>query len=198
MATFTRRPNGFIYLVHSIDPNYKLRISTMMRIEDSNDWDKKAHQPKNLTYQYQGATVSVVLARYMNAFTKTLVLADNLTRESASKFRIKLFSFLSPEDMAGRETVGDLIEYFEKYDKKLKANKQSNQKSYHSCLNHLKTFRKNRATPFNSVNYSLYEKFVEFLTKENLSLNSIATMITRLKTVMKKASLEGLHTIQCR
>jgi site-specific recombinase XerD len=44
------------------------------------------------------------------------------------------------------------------------------------------------------VDYKVHEGFLEYLTKENMSMNHIATLITRLKTVMHKAYIEGLHS----
>jgi site-specific recombinase XerD len=166
----------------------------MMRIENPNDWDKKRHRTKDPSYQYNGVIVSAVMSRYMSAFTKTLVLMENLTRDNVSEFKVKLFTFLNPEDKAGRLSAGDLIEFYEKYNKVLKAKRQSNYMSYHTCLSHLLTFRKNKCLPFDSVDFKFFEGFIHYLTKKNLSLNHIATMISRLKAVMQRAHSEGLHT----
>jgi len=194
MATFTRRPNGFIYLVHSIDHNHNFRISTTVKVVDPNDWDKKNHRPKDPAHQYNGTPIATVLDKYMSAFNKAYVVMDGLNKDNEAEFKIKPLSYLKPEERAERGASVDLITYFEGYNKKLKAKQQSNFKSYQTCLNHLRAYKKNKPLPFSSVDYKLYEGFMEHLVKENMSMNYIATLISRLKTVMNRANFEGLHT----
>ena len=98
MATFTRRPNVFIYLVHSIDRNRNFRISTTVKVVDPTDLDKKNHRPKDPAYSYNGTTVSTAMDKYMGAFNKCYVAMDGLNRENEAKFKIQLLSHLEPKE----------------------------------------------------------------------------------------------------
>jgi hypothetical protein len=91
MAIFFCRPNGFIYLVHSIDRNHSFKISTTMKVDDPNDWDKNSHRPKDPAFQYNGIPVATILDKYLSAFNKSYVVLDGLTKDNEERQTPTLF-----------------------------------------------------------------------------------------------------------
>jgi len=191
MAHFKRLNNSYIYIYHWIDGNDSFKISTKMRVEQDNRNEHK-QLPKNLKTLCKDRLVISELRRFEETLNKALVLHPELTRDGLPEFRRLFLSILYPT-VASKTPEYQLLTYFKDYVDRLKAKKQTNYKYYNTCCNDLEAYLKGKKFTFEDVNMSFYNKFSEYLTKKNLSLNTIATRFKALKAVMQSGFVEELH-----
>ncbi len=192
MATFKLQKNGFIYLYHWIDRKNCFKITTKMKLEESN-WNNSKSRPKNPEATYNGYKIINELVRYEGALTRALSLQPEVAKSNLAEFKKLFISILSPAN--GKEVKElDFLTYFDSYLHKIKERKQSNYKAYRTCYNRLTEYFKSSSVPFDKIDMKFYEAFSKYLISKNLATNTIATQWKLIKAVMQSAFVAGLHS----
>src|SRR5665647_2709583 len=92
MANFNReKKTGVIYIIHWLPMNKRLQISTRIKIDDPNAWDKEKQQPVDKSLKdKKGNKVVDTLARYRNAMAEAVKECDITRGDLKQTFFTKL------------------------------------------------------------------------------------------------------------
>lgn len=191
MAHFKRLSNDYIYLYHWLDRTDSFKISTKMKVEKKN-WNEANQRPINPKTIFKDRLVVNELLRYETILRKALVLQPELTKNTLPQFRELFLSMLAPLKVK-KSVEQPLLPYFELHVKKLKSKNQTNYKYYQTCYRNLVEYFGSKNPTFKDINMKFFEGFTEFLTRKNLSLNTIASRTKALKAVMQVAYVDGIH-----
>lgn len=146
------------------------------------------------------STTNILISQYRTGIMEVireLQRSGNLSRGTINDGVKKLRESLTNPDFKNKEIY--LIQYVEKHIERSKMIRKSGTiRQYKVTKGKLRDFEKKqrRKFMFEDVNYTFYNEFIDFCTKQNLAKNTMGTHIKNLKMWMNTALEEGLHKNQ--
>jgi hypothetical protein len=173
MAHFNLQANGFIYLVHWINPQTPLKISTKIKIDPS-AWNKVTQQPIDPNLKDKdGIKIIDALARYRGAMAEALAIVKVTAGNLKDIFHSKLSGEIKRGGSISLKRVG-FLEYFKTRVEEFEADGRSNHKSYRTTLNNLEKYFKNRKHSFEELGKQFFIEFTSHMQKKlDYSKNTI-------------------------
>ena len=141
MANFNRdKKTGVIYIIHWLHMNKRLQISTRIKIEDPNAWDKEKQQPVDKSLKdKKGNKVVDTLARYRNAMADAVKECDVTHKDLKQTFHTKLSGvIIRGGALAVKQEM--FLDFFDSKVKEFESNKKSNFRSYKTTYNNCVEF----------------------------------------------------------
>ncbi|MFO8233993.1 MAG: phage integrase SAM-like domain-containing protein, partial [Bacteroidales bacterium] len=189
-----------------------LTTSTEFRIKAS-QWSDKKHQPKQHIDKKIRESLNTGLENLRNHILGEFNKAFGEKEEINTKWlKEKVHSFHHPGVKKHNIT---LVEYIDKFIKEIESGerkfrkrtgggstweryKPSTIKVYKEFKTQIEEYEKarKRTLKFNDINMEFYKDYVNFFEEKNYKTNSIGKQIKHLKTIMKAAEKENLHTNQ--
>lgn len=192
-----------IILDYSFGRNNRLKFATGYKVAPKN-WDKSNQRIKAISILTNREKVNKDLLRYSSDFTDQV---SNLTE--VEKQNRKVLKSLLEKIVRGTEELekpitsffefaDDFINTKENQAKNIGAVKLSpiTVRSYKQTVNRLKEFNKKVKynLDFDAIDLKFYYTFIQYLEKNNYSINTIGKHIKNLTTILNRASEDGVNT----
>jgi hypothetical protein len=195
MANFNRdKKTGVIYIIHWLHMNKRLQISTRVKIEDTNTWDKENQQPVDKSLKdKKGVKVVDTLARYRNAMAEAVKECEVTHKDLKQTFHTKLSGVvIRGGALAVKQAL--FLEFFDSKVKEFENNNKSNFRSYKTTYNNCVEFFGKKKPTFDELGEDFKDKFIMFLERtKDYKMNTINKQFTNIKAIVGKAYKLKLH-----
>jgi integrase len=164
-------------------------------------WNKDTERVKNVIECIERTEIN----NYLNELVDTVEVyknlkaskRENITRETLRQF---LSDYIKPTDQNEKTLIGYLVKHIEQSKTAINANtgqtiKKNSVYAYVSLLESLQAFQKEqrRVIDFENINIDFYNSFIKFLTQKGLAKNTIGKKIVSLKSVLNRATEQGIN-----
>jgi len=192
-----------IILDYSFGRNNRIKFSTGYKVNPKN-WDKTNQRIRAVSTIGNREKVNSDLLRFSSEFINMVSNLDETEKHDKNVLKLLLSKII--RDVEGDkksiktffEFADDYVERKENQAKNIAAVKLSpiTVRSYKQTVNRLREFNKevNYNLDFKNIDLKFYYAFIQYLEKNNYSINTIGKHIKNLITILNRASEDGVNS----